>query len=131
MSKKIKVYDANGRFLRILKDGEIVQDGEVMRVELTALDGLDPMQRLVVQDSMTPTAPRHSPGYVQLADSADDRMEQYADRRQRIADQWKHAPPLLATEQRASPAVTSGTIDARDSVYDKRDRQLENAWRGA
>lgn len=129
--KKFKVYDSNGNFLRHAEENEVLNDGEMLRVSLSSLDGLDSMQRLVVQDSMTPTEPRHSPGYVQLADSSDDRMEQYADRRQKIADQWKQTPPPLATEQRTAPAVTSGTIDARESVYDKRDRQLENAWRGA
>lgn len=125
---KRKAYDASGRFLRFLEDEDIIRDGEVLRVEMTALDGMDTMQRLVMQDSLPPTAPRSAPGYV--VDSVyEDRSQRFFDRKQQIADAWKQTPPLAPVVNGVKPAAQTVTHDA-DAAYERRNAGLERAYMG-
>jgi len=131
MTKKHKIYDANGRFLRVAGESEIVQDGEVLRVEISAMDGLHLMQRLVVQDSLTPQTPRHSPGYVADSDH-DGRAQRFFERKQQLADAWKQAPPLAVAADPVKPPAGHQpklTGDA-DAAWERRNAALERAYLG-
>lgn len=135
MSKKTKKLFRDGKFVRYLDDSEnyYCRDKESIHVSMEFMDGLDPMQRLVVQDSMTPSAPRHAPGYVvQLSDSEqDDRAQRYYDRKQQLADAWKSAPPLAAASEPAKPAVHQQPLTAdADAAYERRNAALERAYLG-
>lgn len=127
MKRKARVYDANGNFLRELQDGEILKDGESIRLELTMLDGMDSMQRLVVQDSMTP-APLHAPGYV-TDSNHDARAERFFDQKKKLADAWKDAPSAGPAVDPAKPAAAQpqAVRDANDA-YERRNAALEKAY---
>jgi hypothetical protein len=129
--RKGDLYDASGRFLRTLTDGEenyIVKDGESLRFPMSMMDSMDPLQRAILQDSMTPSAPLHAPGQVRIADSEIERRETLvANDKARLSDAWKN-PPVI---EPVKPAITPGAIDARESAYDRRDSALTNAWRHA
>lgn len=129
MKRKARVYDANGTFLRELQDGEILKDGESIRLELgMMLDGMDSMQRLVVQDSMTPKAPMHAPGYVTDA-SHDARSERFFDQKKKLADAWKDAPSAGPAFDPAKPQAAQPQVarDANDA-YERRNAALEKAY---
>lgn len=129
--RKADLYDANGRFLRTLgedEDNYVVKDGESIRVPL-----LDSVQRDIMEHALTPREPMRAPGYVQVADSDYESREQRRhDHKQRLSDAWKHPPALDAVRQDAKPvASTLNAADAREDAYDRRDRQLTDAWRHA
>lgn len=128
MKRKARVYDANGNFLRELQDGEILKDGESIRLELTMLDGMDSMQRLVVQDSMTPQTPLHAPGYV-TDSNYDARAERFFDQKKRLADAWKAAPSAAPALDPAKSAMAQpqAVRDANDA-YARRNAALEKAY---
>lgn len=129
---KCNVYDANGQFLRVLGEDEIIKDGETVRVEsftMNVMDSLDPVQRAFMQDSMTPNNPLHRPGQVTSADGDVARRQTLvANSIARLSDAWKTPP---AVELPTKPAIAPGAIDARDAAYDRRDNALTNAWRHA
>lgn len=124
------LYDASGRFVRTLLDSEenyILKDGESLRFPMTMMDSMDPLQRAMLQDSLTPSAPLHAPGQVRIADSEIERRETLvANDKARLSDAWKNPPAV----EPVKPAITSGAIDARDALI-RRDHALTNAWRHA
>ncbi len=129
--KKGDLYDASGRFLRTLTDGEenyLLKDGESLRFPMTMMDSLDPLQRAMLQDSATPNSPMHRPGQVPMADSEAIRRQTMVERHNaRLEDAYKNLPAV----EPVKPAITPGAIDARDTAYDRRDNALTNAWRHA
>ncbi|EKS40408.1 hypothetical protein [Afipia clevelandensis] len=127
MKRKAKIYDANGNFLRYAEGNDVLKDGEVLRSDFTMLDGLDAMQRLVVQDSVTPAVPRHAPGYVTDSDNA-GRAERFFANKQRLSDAWQDAlsagPEQIKPQAAPQPQVTQ---DA-DAAYARRNARLEQAY---
>lgn len=125
------LYDASGRFLRTLTDGEenyIMKDGESLRFPMTMMDSMDPLQRAMLQDSATPIATLHRPGYVPMADSEAMRRDaMFTKSNARLSDAWKNPPAVELTK----PAIISDAFDARDAALIRRDHALTNAWRHA
>lgn len=119
----------DGSFLRTLNDDEddyIVKDGEHVRVPLNMMDS---MQRLVMQNSLIPTAPRSAPGYIADADY-EERSQRFYDRKQQIADAWKQTPPLAPAATTAKPADHQPVTHDADAAYDRRNAALERAYLG-
>ena len=127
MKRKARVYDTSGNYLRELQDGEIVKDGERIRVELTFMDS---MQRLIVQDSMTPPAPMHRPGHVRVADADyDQRQNALYDRDEKLSNAWRDPDAPKFQETRDAGTHQSGTRAAADAAWERRNQLLEGAWR--
>ncbi len=127
MMRKAKVYDANGIFLRELQDGEIAKDGECVRFNMMAMDSLEPTQRLVVQDSLTPASPRHAPGYVADADHS-GRAERFFDNKKRLSDAWKDTPSAGAEQTKPMAAPQPQVTQDADAAYDRHCVALEKAY---
>ena len=128
MKRKARIYDAHGNFLRYAEGDDVLKDGEVLRSDFAMLDGMDSMQRLVVQDSMTPKAPMHAPGYVTDA-SHDARSERFFDQKKKLADAWKDAPSAGPAFDPAKPQAAQPHVarDANDA-YERRNAALEKAY---
>lgn len=95
---------------------------------MSMMDSMDPLQRAILQDSMTPNSPMHRPGQVPMADSEAMRREtMVANSNARLSDAWKNPPAL----EPVKPAITPGAIDTRDAALIRRDNALTNAWRHA
>jgi hypothetical protein len=122
----------NGSFLRTLTDDDdsyILKDGESIRVPLNMMDSV---QRVVLQDSLTPTEPRSAPGYIQMADSEyEDRELRHFDRKQRLSDAWKQTPPLAPAINPVKSADNQPPLmNEAEAAYDRRNAALERAYLG-
>lgn len=128
MKKPAKLY-RHGKFVRDLDPDSkyVVADGEYITFGgIQFMDSMDPLQRAVLQDSMTLAAPLHRPGAVTLTDSERDRRaDMYDAQKMRLSNAYRDVPPLAADVARA-PINT----DAREDAYEARNRRLEAAYSG-
>jgi hypothetical protein len=109
-------------------DAHIVRDGERVRVPLTMMDGLSPMQRAIARDSMLVDGDGQGgialnrPGFRMLASDA---------RRSRTVKRDPRGRIISTAETEEEEDARDGAMhDARQRAYDAYEDQLTNAWRG-
>jgi hypothetical protein len=125
---KANLYDANGRFVRTLEDGEeyIAKPGERLSFSYSMMDSMQPLE-----DNAKPHVPLHAPGYVSVADAEYQRREaMIADGKARLSSAWKNPPALDSSLAPAKPKIND-TPDVRDAdtAWARRNEVLQGAWR--
>jgi hypothetical protein len=110
-------------------DDDLVRDGEVTRVPVMLMDGLDETQRAIRDHFASGGAiePLHRPGFAVTTDS-DDAVAAHREYTKFLVD--AHGRPD-AQKTKAAPARPSFSLDAAraeaDRAYAERSRWLENA----
>ena len=135
----------NGKVVRTVEDGEsyILKDGESLGGGSFML--MDSVQHSVSQNTVQVfDAIGHKPGFVGVSMGDADhlaRAQRYTERKAKLADAWKDAPPLPhgaladagsanAIDDARRAFASSHGQDGRDAAYQARNRRLEDAWKG-
>ena len=103
------------------EDQEVLADGEVIRVPIFTIDGV---QKAVAGNVSVPVL--HRPGYARLSDAqVRDKAAAYVDYNTRVSGAWKK-PPALPPELRTDMKTAAPAADH----YGKYDSKLGQRWRG-
>jgi hypothetical protein len=107
-------------------DDEIVQDGQVLRVPLTMMDSMDPVQKAVARSGVRVTDGSgkgglnlHRPGFRLDA----RKTTTVRDPRGRLKETWE-------TEEEEEDGISDAALRARDAAYRDYENQLLNAYKG-
>jgi hypothetical protein len=116
-------------------DDGVLRDGQSLRVPMTMMDGLDPIQRSV-RDASTHRpgfrAADHRPGFRTLTDTgaADHAREQaYIDADRALCDAWRTPPPVGLTRRDDAPPTGEHFETALADAHRDYHHDLVNAWR--
>jgi hypothetical protein len=125
---QLEVIDKFGR-VRRFRHGDILADGERLRVPHTFMDHASYGFRPTFSDGTPDHTNPHRPGY-RFADIDDaDRLaadKAYEERRTRMQNAWKNATDADTPVQRRDAANARAVADR---AYEDRKVRLTNAWR--
>lgn len=137
MKKPAKLF-RHGKYVRDVEPGYVLADGESLSFGMQFMDSMDPLQRAMLQDAATPSAPLHRPGSISISDAERDRRaDMYDAQKARLSNAYRDVPPLAATSRPhadTAPGIVytqPSTGNVADSAWERRNAALERAYLGA
>lgn len=129
---KRQIFDKFGNVVteeEFMKQGGVLLDGQRMVVPAFLADHRRIQQS--IDDTMAAPPYRGRPGFVQMpTGDAERRGKLQADEDKKLSERWRQ--PVSAAPAHDAPAKQPTPIKQdMAALYDKRDRALENRWRGA
>jgi hypothetical protein len=116
-----------------LARGQVVQDGQRLKVPMTMMDGAPPDIAGITRAAMVdaPQAAMHRPGSLVLSDADRAARDKALDARdKRLVDAWKHPPaPQAAVADATQRTTPAGDVAQVNSAWQRAQARKAQAWR--